>query len=82
MEEKWYFTFGVNHIFSKRYVVIDGSYVEAREKMFNVFGGKWSMQYSFEEFEPQIEKYNLSHLGVCQSCLEKINEVRNNGLSD
>lgn len=64
--EKWYFTFGSGQVHANCFIVFKGSFYEAREKMFNSFGNKWSMQYSEEEWNEggisQQEKYNLKEI--------------------
>ena len=41
---KYYFTFGMTSPLGDHVVVINGEYLEAREKMVSVFGTKWSSQ--------------------------------------
>lgn len=58
-EEKkstYYFTFGCNHVHDGQlmadyWVEIHGTDEEARDKMFELYGEKWSMQYSEENFD-------------------------------
>lgn len=48
---KHIFTFGVGQPLWDKYAVIEASSPEkAREKMFDVFGREWSMQYTSKEF--------------------------------
>lgn len=55
----YYFTFGANQLHPRGYVVISApSSDEARQKMFDTYGPKWSMQYSSAE-EAGVEKYGL-----------------------
>ena len=51
-ERKWYiFTFGVGHVHAGMYVRIYGSYSEARDTMFSLFGDKWAFQYTEENWQ-------------------------------
>lgn len=60
---KWYFTFGVGNEFLKdKYVLFQGSFNDARKRMFANFGTAWCMQYSEQEFIPIKEKYGLTEL--------------------
>lgn len=61
MSNKWFFTFGFNHAHPNGYVVIEGSFSEARAEMYRRFGAKWSMQYENAE-EAGVEKYCLKNL--------------------
>jgi len=57
--EKWWFTFGVDHPqHSMHYVVIEGSWGEARGEMIKRYGHKWSHQYASAE-AAGVERYNL-----------------------
>lgn len=47
---KWYFTFGSGQKHNGKYFVIVGISENARRKMFERFGPKWSMQYSEEQW--------------------------------
>lgn len=59
----WYFTFGTDERgLQNSYVKIEGTFDEAREKMFEAFGDQWAFQYSEEQFLPQITAYNLEEL--------------------
>ena len=74
---KWWFTFGqdpqprVNN-----YVVVEGSFSEAREKIIRRFGTKWCGQYSTAE-EAGVEKYCLKNLDdqVNDAFLKKLVET-------
>ena len=46
----------LNYYFD-RFVKITGSYEDARKKMFDRFGDKWSTQYSEEQFLALKAKY-------------------------
>jgi hypothetical protein len=59
-EEKknWYFTFGCGQVHDGCYVKYFGTRASTREKMFDAFGQKWSMQYSEEQWiNPHNEGY-------------------------
>ncbi len=57
----WYFTFGQSQIHSCKGVTLDrdsvvkitGTNEQARNKMFELFGPKWGMQYHADEFNAQ-----------------------------
>lgn len=57
----WYFTFGCNQAHEGHYHVINGTFNEAREKMFQRFGPKWSMQYKSAE-DAGVERWKLKEL--------------------
>ena len=61
-QEKWYFTFGIGQDNRSHYVMFTGTFNEARYKMINLYGLKWSIQYSESEFVGHPEKYNLTRL--------------------
>jgi hypothetical protein len=48
LEEKqnWYFSFGCGQVNHGHYIKLFGTRAETREKMFNIYEDKWSMQYS------------------------------------
>lgn len=66
----WYFTFGSNHLdkngnsLGDKYVIIRGTWGEAREKMVNIRGAKWAFQYNETDFIPQIKKYGLHRISL------------------
>lgn len=60
-EREWIFTFGSNHLYPERYVVITGTYATAREKIVARFGQKWAFQYGSKK-AAGVDKYNLSEL--------------------
>ena len=67
MKEQWFFTFGCAHHhgptpLAHRYVIIEGDFGEARQKMVDLRGPVWSFQYSPEEFEGQAERYGLTEI--------------------
>lgn len=47
--ERYVFTFGCGQPNANHYVVLEGNYMETRDRMFELFGNKWSMQYESEE---------------------------------
>ena len=49
--ERWIFTFSFDSPNRGRYIVFDGNYEEARNKMWKNFGDQWSFQYSMSEWE-------------------------------
>ena len=53
----WYFTFGLDHKFGKRYVKIEGDSEFARKVMFDTFGNKWCAQYSEKKWAELKDKY-------------------------
>ena len=48
-EEQYAFTFGVGQEHCGKYVVIHGNFIDSRQKMYERFGSKWSMQYRYDE---------------------------------
>jgi len=54
-QQNWYFSFGCGQPNHGRYVEFFGTREETREKMFNAFGQKWSMQYSEEDWNNPSE---------------------------
>ncbi len=62
--QKWYFTFGSNHAHPNGYVVIEGTFKEAREEMIELYGRNWSMQYKSAEVAG-VEKYCLYEVRSC-----------------
>lgn len=61
-EEDWYFTFGIGHPLTGRYVRFRGTVEGAREQMTAIFGLNWSRQYSQHEALPIIENRDLREL--------------------
>lgn len=64
---KYYFTFGSGQENENCFTVIEGSWADSRNKMLNMYGFKWSHQYSEEEWVDkdgvsQQEKYNLKEI--------------------
>jgi hypothetical protein len=64
VKSNWYFTFMQKQEYKNRYVKIFGTFFEAREKMVKAFGDQWCIQYSEEEFIPQIEMFGLRELEI------------------
>lgn len=59
----WYFTFGSGQAHDGCYIKFFGTFNEAREKMVNAFGLKWSMQYSEETWNnPREDSIRFSGL--------------------
>lgn len=50
-KQKWRFTFGCGHELANYCQPIIGTYMSAREKMFEMYGDKWCMQYSEEQWK-------------------------------
>lgn len=61
-EEKWYFTFGCGQLLHNHYIIINGSFSEARKKMYEQFGSCWSNQYSESQWK---QEDNLCRDYVC-----------------
>ncbi len=61
-KELWYFTFGNGSILRNNFVVVPGTYDEARTKIAERYGNKWAFQYSQKDFEGQPEKYGLTEV--------------------
>lgn len=58
----YYFTFGFGQKYANCYTIISAySAIEARKKMFSVYGAKWSFQYSSAE-EAGIKQFNLKYI--------------------
>lgn len=61
--QKWFFTFCCDdEEHCNDCVVFEGTYGEAREKMWDRFGSHWAFQYSEEEFEGQVEAFGLREI--------------------
>lgn len=54
---KWYFTFGIGHLLRDYVIVINDSYIDARDKMIEQFGRKWCEQYDEETGKHLVEEY-------------------------
>lgn len=65
---KYYFTFTQKQSLLKdKYIVVEGTFGEAREQMFENFGAKWAFQYNEQEWimddgRTQAEAFNLTEL--------------------
>lgn len=75
----WYFTFGAGHRgyassssyalagkgfrLDNRYVVINGTFASARERMFEIFGQVWCAQYGTAE-SAGVDEYGLTELVI------------------
>lgn len=59
--KSWYFTFGAGHENAQKYVVIKGTYLDARREMFERFGQKWSHQYASAE-DAGVTRWGLEKL--------------------
>lgn len=60
--KKWFFTFGFGQPRENCYHAIEAEDSgKARDKMFERFGAKWSMQYDSAE-AAGVEKYNLKEI--------------------
>lgn len=75
--EKWAFTFGTDHVDSTGrslgsvYVVIEGNYGEARDKLVEARGDKWSFQYPASEM-----KYQEALFGISEVSLEDVTTAK------
>lgn len=60
---KFYFTFMFKQAFKNLYVeIIAGNEALARNAMHEHFGDKWMTNYTWEQFEPQIDRFGLTKL--------------------
>jgi len=64
---KWFFTFGTGHMagsmnLANRYVVIEGEFSKAREKLCAVRGPRWSFQYDIGELEGMKARFGLEEI--------------------
>lgn len=59
--QDWFFTFGSDHAHPYGFVRIHGTYTEAREKMMDRFGTRWSFQYSSPE-DFQARKWGMKEV--------------------
>ena len=57
---EWIFTFGCGQKHAGKCVRIKGTYADAREKMFRLFGKEWSFQYSATQWE-EFKESNLPY---------------------
>ena len=65
-KQTWYFTFGSGQPHANRYVVIVGTYDEARDEMNRRFNRVWGFQYDEDDWHKggisQAEKYGIREL--------------------
>jgi hypothetical protein len=59
----WFFTFGSGQQHQGRYVRIRGRFMQARHRMFEVFGPKWCGQYATAE-EAGVDRFGLTELNI------------------
>lgn len=57
----WYFTFGYGHQQQNCYTTFHGTHEEARQKMVDKYGLKWSHQYSSKE-AAGVNEFNLTEI--------------------
>jgi hypothetical protein len=61
----YYFTFMQKQPLLKHcYVKINGTYNEAREKLYSIIKDKWGFQYPEADFLPQIDKWHLKEVSL------------------
>lgn len=70
-DEKWFFTFGDNHVhpltgesLGSRYVVLTGTFSSTRNRMIQRFGNRWANQYNYAEYAARIVEFELEELEV------------------
>lgn len=59
--QDWFFTFCNGTPLRNHYIVLHGTYAEARDKMHNYFGSKWAFQYPSAE-AAGVQRFNLIRL--------------------
>lgn len=59
--QRWYFTFQQISPWKDHFMVIEGSYLNARREMFRRFNSHWSMQYG-SALKAGVEEFNLTEL--------------------
>lgn len=62
LSRPWYFTFKFGHKYQANYVRIEGTFIEARKKMYEYFGSGFSFQYDELSFLPLEIKYHLTEI--------------------
>lgn len=62
--EVWYFTFGIGHPYTSRYVEIVGSFAAARATMHRAHGDRWCGQYRREDKARAIDQYGMTSLAT------------------
>lgn len=63
-QETWYFTFGIGHPLSGRYVRVRGTVESSRELICAIFGSNWSRQYARSVGEALARKHDLAELDL------------------
>ena len=59
----WYFTFGLDHPLTGRYVILLGTHEETRRQMSAIFGqGNWAEQYTRERGGQIVKRHKLVKL--------------------
>lgn len=58
--QHWYFTFGAGHDQAGRYVKLHGTFADARLRMVELFGTRWSQQY------PSAEEAGVAQFGLVE----------------
>lgn len=67
---EWFFTFGFGHYcaeyghLARCYVRVSGDFTAARQKVVDILGPKWGMQYPIDELEEQVERYGLKEVDL------------------
>ena len=57
----WYFTFGTDHEKSRYIVRInEPDWGKARDRMFELYGAKWSWQYDRQKGEELVQRYGYN----------------------
>lgn len=64
-EQNWYFTWGYGQAYPNKYVKIFGTHGSAREKMFERFGDRWSMQYPESKLQ-DLERHGITRLELAE----------------
>ena len=68
--QSWFFTFGAEiPALEHKYVVIHGTWLEARQKMHALFKHRWCSQYDSAE-DAGVDKYHLTELELPANLLE------------
>lgn len=65
MTQWWYFTFGCGHFHRGKYVRLEGTCDETRDRMIALFGNGWSTQYSERQWNSTLQygKTTAEHWG-------------------
>jgi len=59
----WYFTFCGDHAYPNGYVVINGTYLAARQVMFDHFEARWGFQYESKE-KAGVDQFHLHEVDI------------------